>query len=191
MAGEKCLGEYGDFQMETDHVVGQIAAAIDEHGFRENTLFIVTSDNGCSPRANFKNLESQGHYASAQFRGAKADLWDGGHRVPFIVRWPAHVKADTVSDQLICQSDLMATCADILGATLAPEAGPDSESFLPALKGEPIPTKRNGLVHHSIGGFFPIAMASGSFSSRGDPAVGPSPPKAKWLKMLPRLNSTI
>ncbi|MGJ8726357.1 MAG: sulfatase family protein [Roseibacillus sp.] len=152
--GKTGLGDYADFQMQTDHVIGQIADAIDEHGFGENTLFIVTSDNGCSPRADFKDLESKGHFASAQFRGAKADLWDGGHRVPFIVRWPAQVKANTVSDQLICQSDLMATCADILGETLVPEAGPDSESMLPALKGETVVSKRNGMIHHSISGSF-------------------------------------
>ena len=190
--GKSGLGKYGDFQMETDHVVGQIADAIDEYGFTENTLFIVTSDNGCSPRADFKNLESQGHYASAQFRGAKADLWDGGHRVPFIVRWPAQVKADTVSDQLICQSDLMATCADILGATLAPEAGPDSESFLPALKGEAIPTKRNGLIHHSIGGFFSyrhgkwkllLARGSGGWSQPTEGKVPKDAPEAQLYDM--------
>ena len=152
--GKSGLGQYGDFQMQTDHVIGQIATAIDESDFADNTLFIITSDNGCSPQAEFKKLAKNGHNPSAHFRGHKADLWDGGHRVPFIARWPGKIKAGTTSNELICQSDLMATCADILGVKLAPEAGPDSVSFLPALKGQPIETERQGLVHHSIGGHF-------------------------------------
>ena len=152
--GKSGLGEYGDFQMQTDSIIGQIAKAVDDSEFAENPLLIVTSDNGCSRRANFKDLAKKGHYPNAQFRGAKSDLWDGGHRIPFIVRWPAKVKANTTSNELICQSDLMATCADILGKDLAPQAGVDSESFLPALLGKPIESKRKGLVHHSIDGHF-------------------------------------
>lgn len=85
--GKSGLGAYGDFQMQTDAVMGQIVEAVDAAGFRENTLIILSSDNGCSKAAGIKGLEAKGHYPSAQFRGSKADLWDGGHRVPFIVRW--------------------------------------------------------------------------------------------------------
>ncbi|MFC1761207.1 arylsulfatase [Planctomycetota bacterium] len=149
------LGEYGDYVMQTDHVIGVIADAIDAAGLRENTLFVVTSDNGCSATpSNAPALEAQGHYSSAQYRGFKSDLWEGGHRVPFIVRWPGVVNAGTESDQTICLTDLMATCSELLDASYPETEGVDSVSFLSALKGKPIVSTRNGIVHHSISGHF-------------------------------------
>lgn len=152
--GKSGLGKYGDFVMETDDVVGQIMAAVDASEFAENTIIILTADNGCSPAAKFADLEEQGHYPSAQFRGSKADIYEGGHRVPFLVRWPKGVEAGSQSDELICLTDLMATCAELAGATLPDDAGEDSVSFAPALKGEPIASTREGVVHHSISGHF-------------------------------------
>ncbi|TWU44225.1 Arylsulfatase [Novipirellula aureliae] len=152
--GKSGLGTYGDFVMQTDHVIGQIIKAVDDSGFADNTIVIVTADNGCSKAARIGDLEAQGHYPSAQFRGSKADLWDGGHRVPFIVRWPNEIKAGSQSDQTICLVDLMATCADLTDAELPKNAGEDSVSFAPALKGEPIVSSRNGIIHHSISGHF-------------------------------------
>ena len=89
-----------------------------------------------------------------RFRGYKSDLWDGGHRVPFIVRWPARVDGGTTSDQLICLNDLMATCAELSGATIPENAGEDSVSFAAALEGNPIESTRQGVIHHSIDGNF-------------------------------------
>ncbi|SMP55667.1 Arylsulfatase A [Neorhodopirellula lusitana] len=152
--GKSGLGTYGDFVMQTDHVIGQIMKAVDDSEFADNTLVIVTADNGCSKAAKIDALEAQGHYPSAQFRGSKADLWDGGHRVPFIVRWPNEIKAGSQSDQAICLTDLMATCADLTGAKLPNKPGEDSVSFAPALKGNPIVSSRNGIIHHSISGHF-------------------------------------
>ena len=153
--GRSPLGEYGDFMMQTDHVVGVIAAAIDAAGFGDNTLIVVTSDNGASATpSNAPHLQAQGHFSSAEYRGFKSDAWEGGHRVPFIVRWPDVVAAGSESDQVICLTDLMATTADILGATYPATAGVDSVSFLPALKGKPIVSSREGIVHHSISGHF-------------------------------------
>ncbi|MEI6892645.1 MAG: arylsulfatase [Pontiella sp.] len=152
--GTSGVGAYGDFVMQTDHVIGQIMNAVDDSKFADNTLVIVTADNGCSKAAKIDKLEAQGHYPSAQFRGSKADLWDGGHRVPFIVRWPNGVKAGSQCDQTICLTDLMATCADLTGATFPKNAGEDSVSFAPALKGEQIISTRNGIIHHSISGHF-------------------------------------
>jgi len=156
--GKSELGEYGDFTMQTDHVIGQIMAAVDAAEFADNTIVIVTSDNGCSKAAGGKKglalFEKQGHYPSAQFRGSKADLWDGGHRVPFIVRWPAGVEAGSTCNQLVCLTDLMATVADLSGAKVPAGAGEDSVSFLSALKGQPIVTDRKGVIHHSISGHF-------------------------------------
>src|SRR6185295_8906666 len=103
------LGLYGDFVMETDWAVGEVLAALDKAGASDKTLIVFTSDNGCSPQAGTDKLEAQGHFASAQFRGYKSDIWDGGHRVPFFVRWPGKIKPGAQSSQLICHTDFMAT----------------------------------------------------------------------------------
>jgi arylsulfatase A-like enzyme len=153
-AGKSGLGKYGDFVMNTDAVVGQIVSAVDESGLAENTIVILTSDNGCSKVADIPALKAQGHFPNGLYRGSKSDLWDGGHRVPFIVRWPAGVKAGTSSDETICLTDLMATCAELTGAEMPETAGEDSVSFLSALKGESIVSTRKGVVHHSVGGKF-------------------------------------
>ncbi len=152
--GKSDLGKYGDFVMQTDAVIGDIIKAIDAKGFGDNTLVIVTSDNGCSKAAGIAGLEKKGHFPSAHLRGSKADLWDGGHRVPFFVRWPKVIKPNSTSEQLICQSDLMATCADILGVKVPDGAGEDSVSFKAALNGEKIVSTRAGVIHHSIDGNF-------------------------------------
>ncbi|EMI42253.1 sulfatase family protein [Rhodopirellula sp. SWK7] len=152
--GKSGLGQYGDFVMQTDSVVGEITRAIDDTGQRENTLIIFTADNGCSKSARIPDLQAKGHYPSAQYRGSKGDLWDGGHRIPMIARWPAQIAKATTSDQLICQSDCLATFADIIGQELLDNAGEDSVSFLPALHGKPIESTRSGVIHHSIDGYF-------------------------------------
>ncbi|MCX6874331.1 MAG: arylsulfatase [Verrucomicrobia bacterium] len=154
--GQSGLGDYGDFVMQTDAVVGAVLAALDQHGLTDNTLVIFTSDNGCSPAAGTDQLEQQGHFASAQYRGYKADIWDGGHRVPFFVRWPGKVKAASHSTQLICHTDLMATCAEILGAKLPATAAEDSVSILSALLGTATTPLREAVIHHSINGRFAI-----------------------------------
>jgi len=151
--GKSGLGDYGDFVMETDWAVGEVAKALEEKGIVNDTLLIFTSDNGCSPAANIKHLEASGHFASADRRGYKADIFDGGHRIPFVVRWPGKVKPSSISHQPICLTDLMATCAEILGVRLPDNAGEDSVSFLPALRGETYPRV---VVHHSINGSFAI-----------------------------------
>lgn len=152
--GKSGLGDYADFVMETDDGFGAILDALDRNGFTDNTLVIFSSDNGCSKAAKIPDLEKQGHFPSAHLRGSKADLWDGGHRVPFIVRWPKHVEPKSSSDQLICLTDLMATCAELTGAPLPEGSGEDSVSFLPALSGESIASTRKGVIHHSISGHF-------------------------------------
>jgi len=178
--GKSGLGAYGDFVMQTDAVVGNILAALDEHGLADNTLVIFTSDNGCSPQADTPGLEQQGHFASADLRGYKADIWDGGHRVPFFVRWPGRIKADTVSPQLICHVDLLATCAELLGVALPAEAGEDSVSLLPAFLGVDRAPLHEAVVHHSIHGMFSIRQGpwklelcpgSGGWGAPGDTAA--------------------
>lgn len=175
--GRSGLGEYADFVMETDWAVGEVLAAIDAAGIADNTLVIFTSDNGCSPVAQIGRLEAQGHFPSAQYRGQKSDIWEGGHRVPFIVRWPAYVAARSQSSQTICLTDLIATCAEILGKKLPDNVGEDSISILPALIGHDTKPLRDSLVNHSISGRFAlrqgrwkleIASGSGGWGTPND-----------------------
>ena len=183
--GRSNLGAYGDFVMETDNALGEVSAALARHGMTENTLIIFTSDNGCSKAAGIDQLAKQGHLVSGHLRGSKADIWDGGHRVPFIARWPGHIKPGTTSDQLICLTDLFATLSQIIGQPVPPGAAEDSVSFLPAFAGKPIVSSRAGVIHHSISGHFAyrlgdwklaLARASGGWSSpneRNAPARAP------------------
>ncbi|VGO19634.1 sulfatase family protein [Pontiella sulfatireligans] len=155
--GKSGLSPYGDFCMETDWAVGEVLKTLDELGIADNTIVVFTADNGTSPGSKFENNQAKGHYSSWIYRGLKGTTWEGGHRVPFVVRWPEGVKAGTVSEQLICTTDLMATVAELSGIKLAENIGEDSVSFLPALKGAAIPNIGNrGVVHHSDGGTFAI-----------------------------------
>lgn len=154
--GKSGLSLYADFVMETDDAIGQVMRATEEAGIAKDTLIIVTSDNGCSPQANFPALIAKGHNPSYNMRGHKADIYDGGHRVPFIVRWPAKVKGGQTSSQLVCLTDFMATAADIVGAKLPDTAAEDSFSFLPALLGESSTAMRKSVIHHSINGSFAL-----------------------------------
>jgi arylsulfatase A len=155
--GKSGVNPYADFMMELDDYMGRLLAAIKEAGIEENTLVIFTSDNGCSPEADFGLLESQGHYPSYIYRGHKADLYEGGHRVPFIARWPARIAKGSVSGEVICTADLLATCADIAGHKLADNEGEDSYSILPVLDGKKLSGPlREATVHHSINGSFAI-----------------------------------
>lgn len=157
--GRSGLNLYADFVMETDDAIGRVAAALKEKGIDENTLLIVTSDNGCSPSADYPALTAKGHNPSATWRGTKADIYEGGHRVPFIAQWPAVVKAGTSYAHPVCLVDLTATCADALGVKLPGNAAEDSVSLLPALKGQASPV-REAVVHHSITGAFSIRQGS-------------------------------
>lgn len=154
--GKSGINEYADFTMQVDATVGRVLDALDAAGVADNTLVIFTADNGCSPAANITQLQAAGHRPSHIYRGHKADLYEGGHRIPFLVRWPAKVRAGTKSDQLIGQWDLIATCADLLGEKLPDTAGEDSVSFLPALLGKAESPLRAHLVSQSINGSFAI-----------------------------------
>lgn len=158
--GRSGLNEYADFVMQTDASLGHVLDALDQHQLTENTLVIATSDNGCSPYAQFDELSAKGHHPGSMFRGAKADIYEGGHRVPFIVRWPAKIAPGTKSDRLVCLTDFLATCADILDCQLPDDAGEDSVSFLPVLVGADDPKPRTAVVHHSVNGSFAIRDGS-------------------------------
>ena len=134
-AGTSEAGVYGDFVVELDHRIGQILDALDETGEADNTLIIFTSDNGPENIA-YDRIQETGHYSMADWRGVKRDLWEGGNRVPFIVRWPAKIKAGYVTDETISLVDFMATAAGIVGAELPNDAAEDSCNLLPVLLGE-------------------------------------------------------
>lgn len=159
--GKSGIGNYGDFVCEVDWVVGEIVTALERNGLSDDTLVIFTSDNGPESRTfdeegAYLRYQYHRHRSMGEFRGVKRDLWEGGHRVPFIAKWPREVKAGATCDQLISLSDLMATCADLTGATLANGKAEDSVSILPLLRGEPDATPREYAVHHSCNGRFAL-----------------------------------
>jgi len=187
--GKSKMGSYGDFLMETDWVVGEVLKAVDRNKLAENTMIIFTADNGCSPQAKIPNLIKQGHKPNANWRGHKADIFEGGHRTPFLVRWPAKIKAGSVSDQTICTTDLFATLKEIIAAnkSLPNNAAEDSFSFLPALLGKKDSSIRPFTIHHSINGSF--AIRRGNWKLSLCPGSGgwsaPRPNVAKKDKNLP------
>lgn len=173
--GKSMAGLYGDFVQEVDWSVGELVKAVQNAGITDNTIIIFTSDNG-SPSRDGEHMEGRlysdtayGHYPSYNFRGIKTDIWEGGHRVPFIVSWPGKIKRSRQVATPICSVDLMATCAALVHARLPENAGEDSYSLLPILFGHPRQYGRPFIIHNSGLGFFSIrqgdwklVMASGS-----------------------------
>ena len=159
--GKSKAGEYGDYVFQTDWTVGQVVAALQRAGVAENTLVIFTSDNGpevveIKPGA-YQRIQEFHHYSMGPLRGVKRDAWEGGHRVPFIARWPGRIKAGAVSDETMCHVDFMATAAAIVGAKLPDNAAEDSINVLPVLLGEKSGgPAREATVHHSANGKFAI-----------------------------------
>ena len=153
--GKSGAGSYGDFVIMTDHMAGQILEAVKKAGIEDNTVIILTSDNGPYWRTN--EIEKYGHRSAGAHRGMKADAWDGGHRVPFIVKWPGQVKAGSVSNALTSLTNLMATVADIAGIDSGKLTCNDSYSILPVLlgKSKEVPNQK-AIVHHSSRGHYAI-----------------------------------
>ncbi|WP_439183742.1 sulfatase family protein [Carboxylicivirga taeanensis] len=191
--GRSDAGVYGDFVAMTDDVVGQIMTALEKAGIADNTLLVFTSDNGASWQP--ADIEQFEHRANGPYSGMKSDVWEGGHRVPMIARWPKAIKAGQKSDVLICSTDLMATCAEIIAQPL-PEAACDSYSFLGALTGQTSPqTQRTSIVHHSVNGTFAIrkgewklidAKGSGGWSLPEDKCPEEPPQQLYNLQADPR-----
>jgi len=182
--GTSAAGDYGDFVQQVDDAVGRILKAIDSLGIAQNTLVVFTSDNGPYWRPAF--TERFGHRAAGIYRGMKGDAWEGGHRVPFIVRWPAAVKPGTVTDALTSLTNLSATCAAILQTDLPAGAAPDSYSILPVLSGvsDTVPAQP-AIIHQSSIGYLAIrkgpwklidGLGSGGFSEPQREEPHPSGP---------------
>lgn len=155
--GKSGLNPYGDFVMMVDDYIGQLMDVVRQAGIEDNTLIMFATDNGCSPAAKIEELIAGGHHPNGIYRGHKADIFEGGHRIPFIAKWPKVIEAGTRNDQTICTTDLMATLADIAGYPLKASEGEDSVSLLPLFKGKKINGPlREATVHHSINGSFAI-----------------------------------
>ena len=131
LRGTSKAGEYGDYVAQVDDVVGQVLRKLDALSLAGETLAIFTSDNG--PVWYAEDVAKYGHASVGPLRGMKADVWEGGHRMPFAARWPGRIKAGSVTGEMICFTDMMATFAEIAGATLPDNAGDDSLSILPLL----------------------------------------------------------
>ncbi len=171
-AGRGSCGTYGAFMEETDYRIGQVLQALDANQLADNTLVIFTSDNGAE--TNYRDhIKVFQHHNNLYYRGGKRDLYEGGHRVPFIARWPGVIQAGTRCDELVCQTDLLATFSDMLNQELSDDAGEDSYSMLSFWKGETsLEPRRNHIIHQSGSGFF--GYRKGDFKllvtrSKGEP----------------------
>ena len=189
--GKAKAGYYGDFVAMVDDAVGQVLAALDESGLANDTLVIFTSDNGAHWLP--EEIARWNHRANHFLRGQKADIWDGGHRVPFLARWPGRIPAGSTSAETICLTDLVGTMADLTGYELPDNAGEDSYSIVPALFGQrrsaPL---REATVHHSMLGRFSIrkgewklivGRGSGGFSQPAVYKAKPGEPEGELFNV--------
>ena len=184
--GRSGAGLYGDFVCEVDWVVGEIMTALERRGIADNTLLIFASDNGPEREIEaqpdpgaYERIRAYGHYSMANLRGVKRDTWEGGHRVPFIARWPGVTPPGAVCDRLAILGDLMATCAKIIGVQLREGEGEDSIGILPLLQGKTDTPVRDVAVHHSCSGRFAIRKADWVFI---DAPSGDDNHEPEWFK---------
>jgi arylsulfatase A-like enzyme len=161
--GKTQAGPHGDFIAEFDHVVGELMKELDQHGLADNTLVILSSDNGPEVAATVHMRADHAHDGAKPWRGVKRDAWEGGHRVPFIVRWPARVKAGTTSDQIACLTDVMATVAAIFGTELPRDAAEDSFNLLPAIEGQAVDPIRPYLLMQAFAGDRTLSIRRGNW----------------------------
>ena len=180
--GQSGINPYADFVIQVDHHIGEILDAIDEAGIAEETLVVVTSDNGCSPEANFELLAEHGHDPSGGFRGHKADIFEGGHRVTLLARWPAVIAPGRTTAAVACLTDLYPTLAAITGQPAAADqaGGEDGWSLLPVFEGGG-ETGRETLISHSVDGSFAIRRGCWKLCLCGG-SGGWSPPKEAQAK---------
>lgn len=180
------LNAYADFVMEVDDLVGAVLDQLKATGQLENTIVVFSADNGCSPEANFNFLRQQGHHPSGIYRGHKADIFEGGHRVPLLVQWPARIPAGRVVSQTVCLTDFMAAFASLTGYRLKDGEAEDAYDILPLMLNPSYArTIREATVHHSYLGDF--AIRQGKWKLILTPGSGgwSFPIKPDDLKRLP------
>jgi arylsulfatase A-like enzyme len=183
--GKSGADYYGDFVVQVDATVGQVLGALVRANLGDNTLVIFTSDNGAHWLPT--DIEQWRHRANGRWRGQKADIWEGGHRIPFIARWPGKVSAGTTRNDLVCLTDLFATVAAIVDVPVPPDAAEDSFNLLPALLGRTLQAPiREAIVHHANDGTFAIrqgpwklALALGSRGFSDPREIVPKPGEAE------------
>ena len=162
-AGKSKAGPHGDFLVAMDHVVGELMAELQQLGLAENTVVVFTSDNGPETTSVVAMRADHGHDGARPWRGMKRDGWEGGHRVPCLVRWPGRVPAGAVSSQPTCLTDLLATVASIVGAELPDDAAEDSFDMLPAWLGKAKEPIRPYLLHQAFGGARTLSIRRGNW----------------------------
>lgn len=166
------IGNYGDYVAETDFMIGKVMVALEKNGLAANTIVIVTSDNGSDWKPS--DIEDSGHHTNYIYKGRKADIYEAGHRIPFIARWPLNIPGGKISKQTMCTTDFFATVAGILNKSLPADAAEDSYNMLSAFEGKSsVAPIRESIVHHSLAGYFAIrkgkwklttALGSGGFT---------------------------
>ncbi len=154
--GKSSLNPYADFVMQQDDCIGQILNALDQSKLAQDTIVFFTSDNGCSPEADLPRLREMGHDPCRPYRGHKADIYEGGHRVPMIVRWPGVIAPNSTTSLTVCLTDLFATVADAIGTPMPVDSGPDSFSWIAVFRNSAALPIRPSTIHHSINGSFAI-----------------------------------
>jgi len=193
--GKSKAGPYGDFVQQMDATLGQIMKALDDGGHSDNTLLIFASDNGADWFP--EEVRIFNHKANADWRGMKGDIWEAGHRVPFVARWPGKIKPATTSAETLCLADLLATMAAIVGAKLPDAAAEDSFNFLPILLGvglgeKPARPIREALIYHSYDGSFGIRqgpwvlspiLGSGGFTKPAQVQPAPGGPEGQLYNL--------
>ncbi len=184
--GASGLNPYADFVVQVDHHMGQLFAALKEAGVDDNTLVVFTSDNGCSPQGNFEVLKEKGHDPSAGYRGHKADIYEGGHRVPFIVRWPGNIKGGQSTNALACLTDIYPTLEAITEQPRKDTGGEDGFNLVPVFNGADS-SGRETLISHSISGMFSIRKGDWKLclSSGSGGWSAPKEPEAKKQGLPP------
>ena len=184
--GKSKAGIYGDFVAEVDAMLGRVTSALERAGLAKNTLFIFTSDNGADWK--IEDEARYAHRANADWRGEKADIWEAGHRIPFLVRWPGYIRPGSVNKELGSLTDLMATVAAITGLPLPEHAAEDSFNLLPAFLEKNNKPIRDSVILHSIEGVFAIrrgnwkleqGLGSGGFSAPRTAEAAPGGPKGQ------------
>ncbi|HLU94724.1 MAG TPA: arylsulfatase [Membranihabitans sp.] len=188
--GKTPIGDYGDFVLQVDDIVGQVVATLKQVGEWDNTILIFSSDNGAYWPA--EEIELQKHNSNAGRRGQKGDVWDGGHRIPLVISWPEQIKKPVQYDGLTSLTDFYATFKELLGQSAEANEGEDSESFLPLLTGRSLEDHRHSMIHQSSRGMFAIregdwkyieGLGSGGFTAPASQNPEPDGPAGQLYRL--------